>query len=41
MIVAAVRILPFRAHHWNEIEPLSVLLVLDNGSVIARALIEE
>ena len=35
-----VRIDSFRAHHWNEDEPLSVILRLGNGSVIAGAFIE-
>ena len=35
-----VRIRCDRAHHWNEVEPLSVLLQLGDGSVIASALIE-
>ena len=37
---AMVRILSFRPHHWNEVEPLSELLQLGDGSVIASALIE-
>ena len=38
---AVVRILSFRAHHWNEVEPLSKFLLLDSGSVTASTLIDE
>ena len=39
-ISAKVRIDSFRAHHWNEVELLSVPLQLGDGAVIASAFIE-